>query len=1481
MTTPTSAMDYRDLRVFVSSRMAELAEERRAIKAAFEKAGINAWVFEAPDGAGAQPRSIQRTYLDELDQSDLYLGIFWRGYGEYTEDEYRHAIDEKPCLVYEKHIDIDGTRDPKLQTLLDEMSRVKEGITIQRFTTSAELAEFAARDVRRLLTAIFRGRAAAATAPMQAPVPLGEFVPRPAITATIKTALLAPRADGDATRRAVAICGMGGSGKSMLAAAVANDREVRAAFRDGILWTTLGQTPNVGAVLESWIKALGNKDFRFTTEKVATTELTSLLSQRRVLIVIDDATDPAHVEPLLVGSAATTVLITTREQIVAQAAGVTGDRVIEVRGVTPEEALAILAGGPGHALPDAARPVAAQVAEAVGYLPLALSLAAMQAVDGVTWADLVADLTTEINRLESLEVAGAAHIVDVEARKRLSLRASLNVSLSALTEQQRERFEALGVLRKGTVVTPAIAATVWNIADRAARDELRYLRAKALLLVAGPVERGTTMTYALHDVVRDLAWQLFVERHGGQPASGHAAFIERVRARLTGDQWHTAPDDGYVRQNLVFHFERADRADLVHTLLTERNADGTNAWLTTRSNHVESYLDDLRHALALALDGRGNGTTPIGLPEQLLYLLILATYASFSPPPALARELVLKDRLGLTAARAYALATHEPARRVRSLALLAETTTGSARDSLLDDAVAAAESLPADDSDTRGWLAVRLAAAGRAAAALTLTDAMDGNQERAMALGEMIPQLAGTDRSVAISRGVESARATGMIFMPGAVHALVAYLDEATVRQLIVEAQAMPNATWRDETLAVLVPPLVVLGHSGDALELVRGFESPATMGSCLSEIVPKIPDAARVEALRTALDAVRDMDDETWRKGRTDSLAGMFEEAAISLMAVVFEHDSWRAKTLAELASHLPPDMVGEALRIAETATDPVFRVTGVAALLPSLDPATRRKSAKAALDSIAAIDYRPNQVEALAALLERADDTDVGVLRAKLLDAVESIEFSYERAERLANVVQLIPAPDLGRALDIVEGLPSDERVAPVEALAPRLDVAGLDRAFSLSRAIQDGDEVRQARIAALLRLTDSETTAGLPIAKSITNAYQQAAAIGSLAGVLPDVVLPGALDSVRALRDRNGDPVVDVALPAFARRATGAARDAMVDELVSEIVAMSDGARAASKVDAAHDLLAPRDYERILAAAPAIAARSADERFERVVLETELLRGLPEPARSATLDRVLADVPKLDEPYEQRHILVSAAQNAPELAFPRVIDVAVGIPDPLMRAMALALLLPYVADDDTRQEIVRRIGEIEELRGLLDADQRRLAEITLARMLEQLPIEQPLDMIAGFENADARSIGLVGVAPRLDEHDHARALEIARTVDDRSFRCAALLALASVMPGREAALVQEALGLAITTEADGIDAELLASVVSRVVELPPEHMQAAWIATARRLAHCPRPSLVTQLAGLIPVLERGGGQRALRMLDAALEDVARWFP
>jgi hypothetical protein len=369
-------------------------------------------------------------------------------------------------------------------------------------------------------------------------------------------------------------------------------------------------------------------------------------------------------------------------------------------------------------------------------------------------------------------------------------------------------------------------------------------------------------------------------------------------------------------------------------------------------------------------------------------------------------------------------------------------------------------------------------------------------------------------------------------------------------------------------------------------------------------------------------------------------------------------------------------------------------------------------------------------------------------------------------------------------------------------------------------------------------------------------------------------------GALDAVRSLRDRNGEPVVDVVLPAFARRASGQARAAAIRELVAGIVAMSDGERAAWKVDEIHDLLSARDYEDLLAAAPAIAERSSEELqlFERVVLEVELLRGLPEPARSTTFDGVLADLPKLDEAYEQRNMLVAAARNAPDLAFPRVVDAAVDIADPIMRAMTLVLLMG-VADDETKSSIVRRIGEIAELRGPLGADERGLVDLAVARMLEHVPFDEPIDMIAGFENENARSIGVASVARRLGKADGVRALAIARAIDDRSGRVEALLALTDVVP--EEPLVEEALASAITTDPETAGGELLASVVGRVVDLPAARLSAAWVATATRLANCPRPALVAQLAGLVPVVERGGGDRMLRALATSLGDVARWFP
>jgi len=54
------------------------------------------------------------------------------------------------------------------------------------------------------------------------------------------------------------IHGLGGIGKSTLAAALAHDLEVQQRLPDGVLWVTLGQQPDVLSLLSGWIQILGH-----------------------------------------------------------------------------------------------------------------------------------------------------------------------------------------------------------------------------------------------------------------------------------------------------------------------------------------------------------------------------------------------------------------------------------------------------------------------------------------------------------------------------------------------------------------------------------------------------------------------------------------------------------------------------------------------------------------------------------------------------------------------------------------------------------------------------------------------------------------------------------------------------------------------------------------------------------------------------------------------------------------------------------------------------------------------------------------------------------------------------------------------------------------------------------------------------------------------------------------------------------------------
>src|SRR5512135_3292219 len=110
------------LRVFVSSTLQEVADERKAAREAIEHLRLAPVMFEL----GARPHPPQDLYRAYLDQSQIFIGIYWQKYGWVApdmnisglEDEYNLSGD-KPKLIYIKSSASD--REPRLKQMLDRI----------------------------------------------------------------------------------------------------------------------------------------------------------------------------------------------------------------------------------------------------------------------------------------------------------------------------------------------------------------------------------------------------------------------------------------------------------------------------------------------------------------------------------------------------------------------------------------------------------------------------------------------------------------------------------------------------------------------------------------------------------------------------------------------------------------------------------------------------------------------------------------------------------------------------------------------------------------------------------------------------------------------------------------------------------------------------------------------------------------------------------------------------------------------------------------------------------------------------------------------------------------------------------------------------------------------------------------------------------------------------------------------------------------
>ena len=162
------------VRVFISSTLEELAEERAAALRAIRRLHLVPVWFES----GARPHPPQSMYRAYLEQSQIFVGIYWQRYGwvgpgmeiSGLEDEFRLAAG-MPMLLYLKRPAPD--QEPGLTAMIEGI-RAAGAVSYRNFATARELERLLTDDLAVVLSESFAGATISIGASRPSPAGLGE-----------------------------------------------------------------------------------------------------------------------------------------------------------------------------------------------------------------------------------------------------------------------------------------------------------------------------------------------------------------------------------------------------------------------------------------------------------------------------------------------------------------------------------------------------------------------------------------------------------------------------------------------------------------------------------------------------------------------------------------------------------------------------------------------------------------------------------------------------------------------------------------------------------------------------------------------------------------------------------------------------------------------------------------------------------------------------------------------------------------------------------------------------------------------------------------------------------------------------------------------------------------------------------------------------------------------------------------------------------
>ncbi len=276
----------------------------------------------------------------------------------------------------------------------------------------------------------------------------------------------------------------------------------------------------------------------------------SLLAGRRVLIVLDNVVDAAHVRPMLPSGPDSHALITSRDALTGLVVR-EGAARITLGTLTAAYSAELLATHLGADRVATEPEATAELADLCAHLPLALRITAANLAGrpGQTIAGAVRELGNA-DLLESLRVEG-----DPES----AMAAAFDMSYRTLPAEGQRLFGLLGLV-PGPEVTRDAAAVLLNREPTDPVPELDKLRSAHLLFESSPGRYGT------HDLLA-----LYARRRA--PAEPDA--LHRLMS------WYLLNTDAATR-TILPSFWIEDRADLAlsGTAYEFTDAEQAGAWLT-------------------------------------------------------------------------------------------------------------------------------------------------------------------------------------------------------------------------------------------------------------------------------------------------------------------------------------------------------------------------------------------------------------------------------------------------------------------------------------------------------------------------------------------------------------------------------------------------------------------------------------------------------------------------------------------------------------------------------------------------------------------------------------------------------------------------------------------------------------------------------------------------------------------------------------